>query len=279
MNYGALKLLSAAIVGLASCGVSQPTAAQQPAPAAPAVPTALDYVLGELDLVEVSVVGLPELTTRTRIGEDGTITLPLIGAIRVGGLDVPQAARLIAAHYAGGGYAANPSVRIEIIEFQSRKVSVLGLVNAQGMVALDRAYSLAEVLARAGGLKDEAADSVVIVRQAGKGFSERLTVDLTKMADGTGAPVPVRPGDVIYVPKAPTFSVLGAVNRAGTYRLAAGTTVQEALAAAGDVARIGTRSRLRIRRAGEKGVVEVIPAKLDTPVRPGDTILVRERIF
>lgn len=238
------------------------------------------YVLGSLDMVEVNVTGLPELTTRTRIGEDDTIILPLIGAVPVGGLTARQAEETIGRRLVVGGFVNNPAVRLDLVEVQSRKVSVLGEVNAQGMIALDRSYSVAELIARAGGLGPNAADAAVIVRQTPNGGTVRLPIDLGPRADGTpiGLTTRVRPGDVVIVPKAPTVSIVGAVNRAGSYRLSPNMSVQQALALAGDVARIGTRSGLKIRR--QKGAaIELIKARLDDPVQPGDVIVVRERIF
>jgi polysaccharide export outer membrane protein len=95
-----------------------------------------------------------------------------------------------------------------------------------------------------------------------------------------GALMQVRAGDVVFVPKTPTFSVVGAVTRAGTFALTPGMTVDQAIAAAGDISAFGTRSRLRIRRGAATGA----PAKLievgpDDAVQPGDIIVVRERLL
>lgn len=250
-----------------------PAAAQQPA----ALPS---YTLGALDQIEMNVTSLPELTTRTRIGEDNSVVLPLIGRVVIGGLPIDAAAREIAVRYRAGGYVNDPNVRLEVIEYQSRKISVLGQVTNQGLIALDRPYSVAEVLARAGGLNGDAADEAFVVR-AVAGGNQRFPIDLTRIAsgEGGGAEMLVKAGDVVFVPKAPTFSVIGAVNKAGVYRLTAGMTVQQALATAGDVARIGTRSGIKIRRRGANGEPGVVQVGNDDAVKPGDVIVVRERIF
>ncbi len=248
-------------------------AAQAPA----AMPS---YTLGALDQIELNVAGLPELTTRTRIGEDFGVTLPLVGRVVIGGMSIDAAAREIATRYKAGGYVNDPLVRIEVLEYQSRKVSVLGQVTTQGLIPLDRPYSVAEVLARAGGLNGDAADEAFLVRPVAGG-NQRYPIDLTRIAsgEGGGAEMTVQAGDVIFVPRAPTFSVIGAVNKAGVYRLTAGMTVQQALATAGDVARIGTRSGLKIRRKGSGGVAQVLQVRNDDAVKADDVIVVRERIF
>ncbi len=243
--------------------------------------TPASFMLGPLDQVEINVSNYPDLKTATRVGPEGQIVLPLIGIVSVGGLAPADAAHVIEARYRDGGFIKAPSVRVEVLDYQSRKASVLGQVNAQGLIVLDRNYSVAEIIAKAGGLGAEAADSAVVVRQKLGGGSERIAVDLNQLiaATGTGALMEVRAGDVVFVPKAPTISVIGAVNKAGTYRLTPGMTVQQALAAAGDIARIGTRSRLKIRRALIGGAMQTIPVRTDDLVQPNDVIIVRERLF
>jgi polysaccharide export outer membrane protein len=244
------------------------------------------YVLGPLDQIEVNIANFTDLTTRTRIDTDNSVVLPLIGRVTIGGMSTAAAATVIEQRYREGGFINAPSARVEIVEYQSRKVSVLGQVNTQGMIPLDRAYSVAEILARAGGLAPDAADTAVIIRPVAGGTDERIPVDLTQLvtanatqASAGGASLRVLPGDTIFVPRAATFSVVGAVNHAGVYRLVAGMTVQQALATAGDIARVGTRSGLKIRRAKPGGAPELIPAGLDDPVESGDVIVVRERVF
>src|SRR5581483_12442648 len=47
--------------------------------------------LGPGDLVEISVYGVPELTTKARIGSNGDVYLPLINYVHLGGLTTEQA--------------------------------------------------------------------------------------------------------------------------------------------------------------------------------------------
>lgn len=264
----------AALAGVAMlAGIGAAVAQTAPVATIPA------YTLGALDQIEVYVANLPELTTKTRINEDNSVILPLIGRLVIGGLTTDAAVRDIEARYRAGGYINAPSVRIEVAEYQSRKVSVLGQVTTQGLIPLDRSYSFAEILARAGGLTGDAADEAFLVRPTTGGGNQRTRVDLTQIATGQGATLVVKAGDVIFVPKAPTFSVIGAVNKAGVYRLSYGMTVQQALATAGDVARIGRRSGFKIRRKGSDGVAVVVQVKAEDAVQADDVIVVRERIF
>lgn len=235
------------------------------------------YVLGPLDQIEVNIDNYPALKTTTRIGADGSVILPLVGPVKVGGLDSTDAANLIETFYVNGAFIKLPTVRIEIVDYQSSKVSVLGQVNTQGLIVLDRAYSVAEIIAKAGGLAADAADTALVTRPIAGGASQQLTINIGQMGSTAGSTL-LHAGDVVFVPRVPTFSVIGAVNKAGTYPITTGMTVEQALAAAGDVARIGTRSRIRIRR-GAAGATTVIAAQLDDRVQAGDVIIIRERLF
>ncbi len=237
-----------------------------------------DYVLGPLDQVEMNVANFPDLTTRTRISPAGTVVLPLIGEVAVGGKTPAAAAALIEGRYRAGGFVNAPSVRLEITEYQSRKVSVLGQVGTQGLIVLDRPYTVAELIAKAGGLSAEAGESANLVRQRASGGTETIVIDLAQIG-GAGASIPVQPGDVVFVPRAPTISVVGAVNHAGVYRMTPGMTVQQALATAGDVARIGSKRGVKVRRTSGSGTTTLVPVGLDERLMPGDVVVIRERLF
>lgn len=274
----------ALVLRLIAClAVLVPATIAAPAVAAPGqAPVVEAVVLGESDQIEVVIDSYPDLKTVTRIDADGYVVLPLVGRVQVGGLSVLDAANLIETFYVNGGFIKLPTVRVETLDYQSRRVSVLGEVNRQGLVALDKAYSVAEILAKVGGINADAGDTVTIIRARPDGSSERLTIDVGQTGGGGNATAltQVRAGDVIMVPKLPTFSVIGAVARAGTYPLRSRMTVDQALAAAGDLSTFGSRSKLKIRRApAAGGPTNVIKVGPDDPVQPGDIIVVSERVF
>jgi polysaccharide export outer membrane protein len=257
-------------------------AAAAPVADRPAARPAETFLLGPSDQIEVNVDNYPELKTTTRIGADGNVILPLVGIVQLDGLAPRDAANTIETHYVNGGFIKVPKVRVEIVDYQSRRVSVLGEVNRQGLVVLDRQYSLAEILAKVGGLAPDAGDMAIIVRPRTDGSSERLEIEIGQTADGSGMTTltQVRPGDVVMVPKAPTFSVIGQVTRPGTYPLKSHMTVDQALAAAGDLSPFGSRSNLKVRRIDPAGgAVRQAKVKPEELVRSGDIIVVPERFF
>jgi polysaccharide biosynthesis/export protein len=237
-----------------------------------------NYLLGPGDFVEVALVAQQSEVTKTRINNDNSVVLPLIGRIIIGGYSINDAQTRIEQGYLERKFIVNPIVRIDVISYESQKVSVLGQVNSQTLVALDRQYSTTEILARAGGLTGEAGDSIIIVRHVPGGASVREEFDLVSILSGTSASPILRSGDVVFVPRAPTVSVVGAVARAGSFKFSRGATVQQAIALAGDVTRLGSLDGLRIRRRGTDGS-KIVSVSLDDMVLDGDVIMIKERLF
>src|SRR5262245_7081594 len=93
--------------------------------------------LGSGDAIRVTVFQQPDLTTEARINERGTIAMPLIGEVKVGGLSQAEAAGAIADSLKKGEFLKNPQVAVATTTVRSRQVSVLGLVARPGRYALD----------------------------------------------------------------------------------------------------------------------------------------------
>lgn len=241
------------------------------APAAPA-PAAPDdgYVLGPQDVVEVTVLGQPEYTTRTRIRTDGTVPLPYIGVLTAQGKTALDFAREVTQKLKGG-YYANPVVNVEIVSYASRYVVVLGEVNTPGLQPVDRAYRLSEIIARAGGIRQDAADYVVVRKDGGN--EVRLPYRKIAMGGSTDDPY-VAPGDKIFVPAAETFYIYGQVNAPGAYPIQEDMTLRKALAREGGLTPMGSEKQLKLFHDGKRLKVE-----MERPVAPGDVIVVGERFF
>ena len=84
-----------------------------------------DYSLGPGDVLRIQVFQNPDLTTETRVSENGNITYPLIGTVDVGGLDIGAAEKKIAAALKKGGFIRQPQVNIVLLQMRGNQVSVL----------------------------------------------------------------------------------------------------------------------------------------------------------
>jgi polysaccharide export outer membrane protein len=134
-----------------------------------------EYVIGEGDLLRITVYDHPDLATESRVSGDGKISFPLIGEVTVHELAVADAEKVIE-KLLGDGYIIKPQVHIFIVEYKSKKVTVLGEVAKPGIVVLRGASTLMEVLSDAGGITPNAGDAIVITRKLIKPSPERMLV-------------------------------------------------------------------------------------------------------
>jgi polysaccharide export outer membrane protein len=251
------------------------TAKAQQSPAAAGTQAALadqSYILGPGDVIEISVLGRTDFTTRSRIGQDGTIQLPFLGAVSASNITGRALSDQVARKLETGGYFSHPIVKVDIVSYASRYVIVLGQVATPGLVPVDRPYRLSEILARVGGVKDSGANYVVLRSEKGP---ERQ-VPIETLATGNDAQDPfVAPGDKIYSPPAEVFYVSGQVKTPGAYALLPGMTVSMAIARGGGVTEEGSIKALKLTRHGvSRGHVD-----LNAKVEPGDVLNVGESLF
>ncbi len=240
--------------------------------------SANSYVLGSGDQIEIILLDQADPSTKVRIDEDNSVVLPLIGRTIVGGLSVSDARQLIQDLYIAGKYFIKPIVRLDVLAYESQKVSILGAVGNQALLPLDRRYSLTEIIARAGGLTPDAGDTAIILHK--NNTASRQIVDLMALLDGSGTAPTILAGDTIIIPKAATIAVVGAVARAGVFRLTRNMTVLQAIAAAGDITRMGSMSDIKVRRSQTGvGTRQLISIDLDDKLIDGDVIVIKERLF
>jgi polysaccharide export outer membrane protein len=255
------------------------TAVPATAAAAPAVP---DYAMAAGDVVRVQVFQNPDLTLESRISESGTVTMPLIGAVRLGGLSAAEAERRIASALEGGGFIQRPQVTVLLLQIRGSQVSVLGQVGRPGRFPLETARTrLSDMLALAGGALP-AGDDVVVVTGVREGQPFRREVDIPALflpGGAADADLVLQGGDVIFVHRAPTVYVFGQAQRPGAFRIEREMTVMQALALAGGPTPRGSLNRLQLHRSdGNGGIATVVP-RLSDPVRANDVIYVRESLF
>ena len=155
-------------------------------------------VIGRMDNVEISVFREDELLTRGQLSADGTISMPLIGSVRIEGLTTDQAAAAITRKLADG-YLVKPEVKVSIEARIRRTVTVLGQAQRPGVFELPahRQLTLVEAIGMAGGATRIASKKITLKR----GASEVFTVNLSDITNGKGKDIPLRDGDVITIPE------------------------------------------------------------------------------
>lgn len=248
---------------------------------APAWAQSMQEVLGPGDSVRITVYPYPDLTTEVRLSEEGRVNMPMIGRVELKGMTPDQASKHIAERLVRGKFINNPQVDVAVLEARSRQVSVLGFVARPGRYMLEGSTAkVSDVLAMAGGLVPEAADTAVITRKGGE-KSESFNVDVAAVIRGgqAGKDLEVKSGDSVFVPKAPVIYVYGEVIRGGSYRLEPGMTVMQAISVAGGITPRGSERRMSVRRRAADGRMVDTPAKPQDLVSADDVIYVRESFF
>jgi len=211
-------------------------------PATPAVAApAADYRVGPGDVLYVNVQARPELgspmTTSAqalkgnRIDGEGRVHLPLVGAVGVAGLSVAEVESCLAEAFSP--YLQQPWIVVEVAEFRSQPLYLIGQFRNAGTYYMDRPMNLLQGVSEGDGLLDTAnLRSARLIRG-----QQTMPVDLLALFSGGDLTqnVWLQAGDAIYVPddKNQNVYVLGAVNRPGPVAMPNGAlTLGQALAAA-----------------------------------------------
>lgn len=279
-----LKWVMVALVALAGSGAfaQAPQAPQAPQPVAAPQGTK-DYVLGPGDTIRVTVYQNTDLTLETRINENGTISYPLLGAVKLGGLNVNDAEKAIANGLKEGNFVKQPQVSILLLTAAANQVSVLGMVNKPGRYpVIASSNKLSEIMAMAGGIIPGTGSDMVVVSGTRDGQPFRKEIDFTKVfaSSGTEPDFALQNGDTIWVDRAPQVYMYGEVQRPGAQVLQRGTTVLQALANAGGLTLRGTQRGIKVHRRDEAtGQVTVIEPGLNDQLKPNDIIYVKESLF
>jgi polysaccharide export outer membrane protein len=239
-----------------------------------------NYPLGPGDVVRIQVFQNPDLTTETRVSENGNITYPLIGNVDVGGLDIHAAEKKIAHALKKGGFIRQPQVNIVLLQMRGNQVSVFGHVNRPGRFPLETLSRVSDMLAMAGGATNAGDDEAIVTgSRDGKPFKKIIDIPALYLHEKSDEDIILAGGDVIYVHRAPVFYIYGEAQRPGAYRIERGMTVMQALAQGGGHTQRGSEWWLRLHRKKPDGTVEKLSPEMSDLVQPNDIIYVRESIF
>lgn len=222
--------------------------------------------IGPDDLLNITVFEAPEMNSTVRVSASGEISLPLLGAVHAAGL-APRDLESVLQGLLRRTYMKDPHVGVFIQELQSHPISVVGAVKMSGVFQIRGTKTVIEVLSMAQGLADDAGDTVLI--QHGAGFAEKASsngsqptlrekngeieeINLKKLLESADSALnaPVRPGDIVKVPRAGIVYVVGEVQKPGGFVLQnnENISVLQALALAEGPTHTSAISRARIIR-------------------------------
>jgi polysaccharide biosynthesis/export protein len=253
-----------------------------------------DYRVGPGDLIKVSVFDVEGLDRTVRVADTGTMTLPLIGTLRVAGLTERGLEETVASELEAK-YLQNAQVSVFVQEYNSQRVAVLGAVMKPGQYSLSRdRTTILDMISEAGGLARDAGSRIyllpgertdptklALLNTAAKvGLSNTDSIadafgpnsdpiifdvsDILSPGTQTALTLPARAGDVVVVPEAGQFLVDGWVEKPGAYSLARGATVLAAITAAGGPLYPAATSGVQVVRTERSGVRTVLNADIST---------------
>ncbi|MDD4558037.1 MAG: SLBB domain-containing protein [bacterium] len=237
------------------------------------------------DQLEITVWSDRDMSRTVTVSADGKVVMPLIGSIRVAGVNEDEAAGCIAKALAQ--YIIDPKISVSIVRARPDRVFVLGRVRNPGVYDIRRNSTVLEGISQAGGLLDKAdLDRGTLIRAGNKYEPVNLRALL---ADGRMKEnIHINDGDVIIVPERPDNSVyvLGRVNNPGLYQLEDSVTVMGAIARSGGSADRANLKRVIIIRGNlarperlEINVQDIIQRgdkNKDITLKAGDTVYVPE---
>jgi polysaccharide export outer membrane protein len=285
----------------------------------------IDYRVGGRDVLNIIVYDEPDLTRNgIRVARDGTISFPLLGRIKVDGLSTSEIETRIADILAERQFLLDAQVTVLIDQYGSKKYQMLGEIRRPGSYSLKAEERLLDAISAAGGVDPETAGKeLVIVRtiKTRKAAIEKgtqsagadiwgkspsfigggsdaqpakiaITVELERLLRGNDmfSNLALHDNDVIYLPKAEFFYIMGQVKNPGSYKFTQkNLTLVGAIGKAGGFTNIAARKKTRIIRV-ENGVEKIITVNVDAitsagrkiqdvRIKPEDIIIVPQSFF
>jgi polysaccharide export outer membrane protein len=257
-----------------------------PAPTGTGGDSAADYRVGVGDVLQVTLGGADGTSQSCRVQTTGEARLPRVGDVFVSGRSLAEIEQAVDERLQRDGFRGG--VAVEVVDYQSQAVTVVGAVDRPGRLPLRGRTRLVAILAEAGGLTQYASGEVVIQRLDGGSLKVRLrapavmTVEALREVD-----VPIESGDLISVSPKRYISVEGEVAHPGLFAIEDEPTLTWAVARAGGVVRTAAHTVI-VRRVSPAGVTAEVPVDLkaiehgeaaDYPLQPGDVVTVKHRVF
>jgi polysaccharide export outer membrane protein len=287
---------SCALVVLFAASLASAQTTPAPAGQAPAAPPAeasanrpSDYVVGPQDVLKVTVYDEPTMSGTYRVDTDGSFQYPMLGRVAAAGMRVRDIEQTLKTKLEDG-FIRRAQVTVDVDQFRSRSVFIVGEVRSPGKYPMTGQMSLIEALAAAGSTTPAASSEVLILRSRDAVTAQPLTpeqVDQTNVTRISLADlqlgrlsenVNLKEGDTIFVPKAEKFFITGQVRNPGAYTFERGLTVLQAISLAGGLSDKGSNRRIKVIRT-VNGKKTQLGIDLADAIQPGDTLVVPQRLL
>ena len=251
------------------------------------------YVIGDEDVLQISVWGSPELTIQVPVRPDGMITVPPVGDVKAAGLTPQELKAVLEKELIK--YVKSPAVSVVVTAVNSFKVFVTGEgirgalsggaagASASGAISLKRSTTILQLLTQLGSLQNADLHNSYVLRNG-----QKLNIDLYKLiAKGdVSQDVQLRSNDIIFIPDnfEKRIMVLGEVRTPSVIPFREGMTTLDAILSAGGFTQFANPNNVVVvRKEGNevtnievrlKDVIKKGKVSSDLPLKPGDRIVV-----
>ncbi len=197
-----------------------------------------DAPIGPRDVLDVNVLEDKSIAGRVTVGEDGMIALNVLGKVQVSGLTASQIESRLKS-LLEANFLARATVSVQVLEFSSKPISVVGAVVRPGRISSTGNTTLIQAITEAGGLAPGHGKDLYVLRTGASGLSEQVSVSIEElMVNGNpDVNIPLAPNDLVNVPvDTPiTIYMLGEFMRPGKsqFRSSQTPTLLQAIADAG----------------------------------------------
>jgi len=271
----------------------------------PESPATSEYRVGPGDILSITVYDEPDLTQTVRVTERGMLAFPLVGSVHVQNLTATQVAKRLE-ETLSPRFLINPQVFVNVAEFASKKVFIVGAVPKPTTLTLRGETTLLEVLSNVsdanlnGVFNLSHSSSLTVFRremQAGAPHGDtphavqaiRVDLDHLLRQGDVSLNLVLHPNDVIYIPEPDAVFIFGEVNRTGPIPLPeGGMRLIEAINKAGGFSDFAAAHRTRVLRVvdGREQVIRVDMAAVirgdlsqDMTLKANDIVIVPESVF
>jgi polysaccharide export outer membrane protein len=168
--------------------------------------------IGPQDVLDITVFQVPELTKTLQVSDTGTINFPLLGEMTAAGKTPEELERELTSKLAAD-YLQNPVVTVLVKESNSQRVTISGAIDKPGIYPIKGPTSLMQIVALAGGFKDESDSTVLILRQKGGGRMA-ARYDVSEIENGRGQDPLLQANDVLVAGTSAIKKTYGAILKA-----------------------------------------------------------------
>ena len=250
------------------------------------------YLIGDEDMLQLSVWGNPELSVQVPVRPDGMISFPLVGDVKASGISPRELKKVLENELSK--FVKTPTVSVMVTAVNSFKVYIIGdgAMSASpatsGVITLKRNTSLMQLLAQLGSLKGADLNSAYILRDG-----KRLGNDFFKLIvkGDVSQDIQLMPNDTLFIPDnfEKRIMVVGAVKTPMIMQYREGSTALDAILNAGGFTEFARQNDvLVVRKTGKetknivarmKDVIKDGDISKDVLLMPGDLVIVKTGMF